>query len=101
MLDFQAVRRKETTMGELCGHLTVGDLRDLTNEMVDTILGLIADCTDADVVFVPSDPDAHDSFASNDNVVDLAWGLGHLVVHATASSEEAAFLSAELAPWPL
>ncbi len=75
---------------------------DLTNEMVDRMLGLIADSLDADVTFVPSDPNAHDTYASNLEDVDLAWTLGHVIVHATASAEEAAFLAAEVArgvPW--
>jgi hypothetical protein len=78
------------------------DLSKMTNEMIDRMLGLIADSTDADVTFVPSDPGAHDSFASNPEDVDLAWTLGHVIVHTTASAEEAAFLAAEVArgvPW--
>ena len=97
MLDFSAVRNKELTIAELVADLTVTDLRDLTNEMVDLQLGLIADCIDVDVVFEPSDPDAHDSYAADEADTDLAWNLGHLVVHVTASSEESAFLAAEMA----
>ncbi|MBL8055804.1 MAG: DinB family protein [Anaerolineales bacterium] len=97
MLDFSPVRRKELTMAELVQALTPADLRRLTDEMVDGMLGLIAEAVDADVVFVPLDPDAHDSAASEAEAVDLAWTLGHVVVHATASSEEAAWLAAELA----
>ena len=97
MLDFKAVRAKTKTYPELVAGLTVADLRDLTNEMIDHQLALIADCTDADVVFVPHDPDAHDAYAENPEEEDLAWTLGHLIVHVTASSEESAFLAAELA----
>ncbi|MEM7344312.1 MAG: DinB family protein [Chloroflexota bacterium] len=97
MLNFAAVRDKETTMGELCADLTINDLRDLTNEMTDTVLNLMTDCVDADVVFVPTDPDAHDAAADNPDDTDLAWTLGHLVVHTAASTEESSFLSAELA----
>ncbi len=97
MLNFEAVRNEEITYAELVADLTRDDLRDLSNEMVDTILDLVADCTDADVVFVPNDPDAHDPYAENPEDVTLAWTLGHVIVHATASSEESAFLAAELA----
>ncbi|MEM7112608.1 MAG: DinB family protein [Chloroflexota bacterium] len=97
MLDFQAYRDKKVTFQGLVDDKTVADLRDLNNEMVDKILELIANATDADVVFVPQDPDANDTFASNDGDVDLAWTLGHVVVHSTASSEEAAALAAEMA----
>ena len=97
MLNFKVVRDKEMTFHELIADLTRDDLRDLTNEMIDTILDLIADCTDADVAFEPQDPDAHDPFAAIPEDVELAWNLGHVIVHTTASSEEAAALAAELA----
>jgi hypothetical protein len=97
MLNFNAVRDKEITFAELIADLTHNDLRDLTNEMIDTILDMITDCVDADVFFEPLDPDAHDSFAARPEDVDLAWNLGHVIVHITASSEESAALAAELA----
>jgi hypothetical protein len=73
------------------------DLARLTNEMIDSMLGMIAGCTDADVVFVPDDPEAYDEYAENEADLELAWTLGHVIVHTTASAEEAAFLAAELA----
>ncbi|MBE2200788.1 MAG: DinB family protein [Anaerolinea sp.] len=97
MLNFTPVRNKEITITELAAGLTRNDLRQLTNEMVDTMLNLIRDCTDEDVVFVPYDPDAHDMYAAVAEDVNLAWTSGHLVVHVTASAEENAFLAAELA----
>ena len=97
MLSFQAVRDKEITFAELVTDLTRDDLCDLTNEMIDTLLGLIADCVDADVIFVPADPEAHDPYAATPEEVNLAWNLGHVVVHTTASAEEAAAIAAELA----
>ena len=65
MLNFEAVRNSEITFAELVAGLTRDDLLTLTNEMVDTMLGLIADCVDVDVTFVPMDPDADDPFAQN------------------------------------
>lgn len=97
MLNFQAVRDMEITFAELITDLRRDDLHDLTNEMVDTMLGLIADCVDADVIFEPFDPEAYDPFAATSEEVDLSWNLGHLVVHTTASAEEAAAVAAELA----
>ena len=97
MLDFAPVRAREKTVADLGGQLTIADLRALTNEMVDAELAIIADATDADVVFVPEDPIANDTFAADQSVVGLSWTLGHVVVHVTASSEEGAFLAAELA----
>lgn len=97
MLDLTPVRNKEITYAEFVADLTVADLRALTNEIIDYQLSLIAPCTDVDVVFVPEDPEAHDSYADDEADKDIAWTLGHLIVHVTASSEEGAALAAELA----
>ena len=97
MLDFQAVRDKQIKFSKLVADLTRDDLRDLTTEMVDTMLGLIADCGDADVTFEPDDPKADDPFAEKQEDVRLAWNLGHVIVHVTASAEESAALAAEMA----
>ncbi|MCB0038493.1 MAG: hypothetical protein KDE23_02375, partial [Caldilinea sp.] len=53
MLDFAAYRAKTVTYNDLVAGLGIDDLRALTNEMVDTMLDLIAGCTDADVTFHP------------------------------------------------
>lgn len=87
----------EITLAELVADLTPDDLRTLTNEMVDTMLALIADCTDEDVTFVPVDPAAYDPYASDESEQNLPWTLGHVIVHTTASAEEAAAIAAELA----
>lgn len=97
MLDFTRVRAKEITINDLTADLTVADLRRLTHEMIDHMQNAIKDSTDADVVFTPLDPQANDTFASKPEDVSIAWSLGHLIVHVTASAEEAAFLAAELA----
>jgi len=85
------------TLRELAAPLTLADLRGLTNEMVDEMLALIAPCADADVVFMPVDPEANDTFAADETEKDVAWTLGHVIVHTTASAEESAFLAAEMA----
>jgi alkanesulfonate monooxygenase SsuD/methylene tetrahydromethanopterin reductase-like flavin-dependent oxidoreductase (luciferase family) len=97
MLDFQSVRNKEITYEALFEDLRRDDLRDLTNEMVDRMLSLIAGCADADVTFEPVDPEADDPYAESPEDVTLAWNLGHVIVHFTASAEESAALAAELA----
>ena len=97
MLDFAPVWDKEKSYSALAADLTVADLRRFTNDLIDHQLGLIANCTDADIVFVPEDPEAHDAYAGSEADTDLAWNLGHLIVHVTASSEEEAALAAELA----
>lgn len=97
MLDFAPVRNKEKTLLQLVAGLKPSDLRALTNEMVDRQHELIRDATDADVTFVPVDPNANDTFAVNPDEVNLSWTLGHVIVHTTASSEEGAYMSVELA----
>jgi hypothetical protein len=97
MLDFAALTEKRISYAEMIAGLTPDDLADLTNEMVDAMLAEIEEATDADVIFVPHDPNADDPFAATDTEKDISWTLGHVVVHTTASSEEAAFLAAELA----
>lgn len=97
MLDFTPVRKKEMTMGQLVAGLDRDDLRRLTDEMVDTMLALIAECEDPDVVFVPVDAEADDPVAATAEEVHMPWTLGHVIVHTTASAEESAALAAELA----
>ena len=81
---------------ELARGLTKTDLRNLTNEMIDTMLSIVADATDEDVVFVPQDPEADDPFGIPEEK-NLVWTLGHVAVHTTASSEESAALTLTLA----
>ena len=97
MLDFDPVRNERTTLQELASDLSKQDLHELTIDMISYQLNLIKDCSDADVIFVPEDPEADDPFAERSEDVDLAWTLGHVIVHVTASSEEAAAIAAELA----
>lgn len=97
MLDFTPIRNKTITYGQLAATLTLADLRRFTQAMIDEQLRLIATCTDADVVFVPVDPQANDTYAADATEVNIAWTLGHVIVHTTASAEESAFLAAELA----
>jgi len=97
MLDFAGVRARRITMADLCAGLTAEDLCALTNEMIDTMQALIADCRDEDVTFQPVDPQADDPFAAEADEMNVAWTLGHVIVHATASAEESAFLAAEMA----
>jgi hypothetical protein len=57
ILDLAPVWKREVTLADLVAELTPDDLRELTNDMVDAMLELIADCTDEDVTFVPVDPE--------------------------------------------
>ncbi|HXM55041.1 MAG TPA: DinB family protein [Candidatus Dormibacteraeota bacterium] len=90
MIDFSPVRSKEKTLQDLAEGLTRDDLVRLANEMCDHFQELIATAEDADVPFVPDDPEANDTFAARPEDVGISWTLGHVIVHWTASSEEAA-----------
>ena len=96
MLDFAAMRDGSKTFAEIAGSLKKADLYTLTDEMIDTMEGIVADAVDRDVIFVPQDPNANDTFGIAEEAT-LAWTLGHVVVHATASSEESAALALTLA----
>jgi hypothetical protein len=97
MLDFSPVQRGEKTSQDLAAGLSREDLAKLTEEMCDLQLEAIREAVDEDVDLVPDDPDANDKFAARPEEVGLAWTLGHVVVHATASSEESAALALTLA----
>jgi hypothetical protein len=77
--------------------VSVSDLRRLTNELIDETRRLLRRCTDEDISFVPEDPYAFDPGATTDHEANMAWTLGHIIVHMTASSEEFAAVAAELA----
>jgi hypothetical protein len=96
LLDFTPVKNKTVTFSDLVRNLTVTDLRNLTNEMIDTMLSIVSDATDEDVVFIPQDPGADDPFGIPEEK-NLVWTLGHVAVHTTASSEESAALALTLA----
>jgi hypothetical protein len=73
------------------------DLQRLTNALIDEVKKMLRKCVDADVTFVPVDLMANDPAAASAEDEDIAWTLGHIIVHMTASSEESAMLAAELA----
>ena len=97
MINLAYLTERKVTFAKLVAELTPADLCVLTNQMIDRQLALIAGCDDAAVIFVPDDPQADDPYAAEPTEAKLAWTLGHVIVHVTASSEEKAFLAAELA----
>jgi hypothetical protein len=97
VIDFSPVHRGEKTSQDLASGLSREDLARLTEEMCDLQLEAISGAVDADVVLVPEDPEADDTFAASPEDVKLSWTLGHVVVHTTASSEESAALALVLA----
>lgn len=96
MLDFQPVREKKLTLQDLVRGLSKDDLRRELNEMYDEVSRLISDCNDAHVTFEPIDEKAQDPYAVEGEET-IAWNVGHLIVHLTASMEESAAIASELA----
>ena len=96
---FTAERNGVLHMSELIAawNPDLQELASVTNMYTDRFLALLEGLSDDDVTFVPDDPDAHDHAAADLSDVALAWTIAHIVVHATASSEESAAIAAELA----
>lgn len=82
---------------ELVAGQTADDLRALANALIDAQLSMIEGCAESDAVFEPLDEEADDPHAEDEGEVNMAWTLGHVIVHCCASAEESAFLAAELA----
>ncbi|GAC1647979.1 MAG: DinB family protein [Herpetosiphon sp.] len=96
MLDFKAVQDGRMTYAELAAGLQAKDLHGYTDESIDHLLSIISGATDADVVFEPQDPAANDTFGRPEDAT-MAWTLGHVIVHVTASAEEGGALASSLA----
>lgn len=97
MLDFSPIRERKQSLAEFAADIHKQDLYTSSNALLDRIDELIADATNADVVFQPVDPEAHDAAAASPDEEGIAWTLGHVIVHATAGSEEGAALALDLA----
>lgn len=101
-IDFSPVQNGEIKLIDFASRYTVAELKAATNASLDWITNVIKDMSDADITFNPVDPEANDPYAVAGEE-NIGWSLAHLVVHATASSEEWARYSAILAagiPYP-
>jgi hypothetical protein len=102
LIDFSPIDNGEISYLEFAQRFTRDDLRAATNTSINTILDIIKDMTDAQIVFMPHDPDANDPYAVAGEE-HIGWSLAHLVVHTTASGEEGAAHSSIIArgiPFP-
>jgi hypothetical protein len=91
LADLSTLQVQDTTVTA-----SLEDLRALTNEVIATALKLMSGCIDEDVTFIPKDPHAHDD-AAGEGEASIAWTLGHIIAHMTATSEERTAMAAELA----
>lgn len=98
MIDFSPMRDGDVSFIDYAAQAKLGpaELRALSDESIDHLLGLIDGLSDADIVFAPEDPEADDPFAVEGEET-IGWNFGHLIAHVTASSEEGAALSSLLA----
>lgn len=98
MIDFSPMRDGKTSYLEYAEqeNITAADLKQYSDESIDFLLSLTDGLNDADIVFNPEDPEAHDPFAV-EGEESIGWTFGHLIAHVTASSEEGAALSSLLA----
>lgn len=99
ILDFGPVQRRELRLAEYAEQQNIdrADLLQFSNEMIDTLLAILDDVEDDDILFVPYDPDADDPYAETPEELTIGWTLGHVIAHTTASSEECCAHAAELA----
>jgi hypothetical protein len=97
LIDFEPVRSGDLQLIDLAGGMGPAELAEASRTVDARLLELLAGAVDADVTFEPDDPGAEDTFADDPAETALAWTLGHVVAHVTASAEESAFLAAELA----
>lgn len=95
-IDFTPVNERTAKLMEWSKDFTLDDLRESANHSIDFMLDLIADLTDADVTFIPHDPEANDPYAPAE-LQNIGWSIGHLVLHVTASTEEYTSTAAVLA----
>ncbi len=88
--DFLGIMAGSASPSEAFSGVPVADLPRLTDEIYDAVTAIVGDASDAEVVFVPDDPNANDP-------PGVGWTIGHVVVHLTAGLEEAAALGSALA----
>lgn len=96
IVDFTSVDAETHKVIDIASHYSVDDLRAATNESVNRILGYLQGLTNEDVTFDPIDSLADDPLAV-EGEERIGWSLAHLIVHATASSEEGAAVASILA----
>lgn len=88
MIDYSPIFSGQRTVADLANDVTLDDLKATTDAQIDEMLGLIRDLSDEQIVAIASDPQAEGG---------IGWNVGHVVAHATASSEENAAVSSVLA----
>jgi hypothetical protein len=97
LIDFQPVFDKEKNLIDLANEYSQADLGAALNSYVDFTLQIINGVGDEQATYIPFDPDADDPHATTEADRHIGWSLVHLVMHVTATVEEAAAFSSILA----
>jgi hypothetical protein len=97
LIDFQPVFSREKSLHDLANEYSHSDLCSALNSYVEHTIQVIQNVGDEQAAFVPPDPGADDPYAVNEEERHMGWSLIHLVMHVTASAEEAAAFSSILA----
>src|SRR5258708_8940896 len=97
IINSQPVYNKEKTLGDLASQYSNADLHAALNSYVDFTIQIINSVSDEQALYIPPDPDANDPYATTEAEHHVGWSLVHLVMHVTASAEEAAAFSSILA----
>jgi hypothetical protein len=95
-IDFSPVKSRTVKLVEFAAGFSQADLRAATQTSIESILALLREASDAEIAFIPNDPEAHDPHAIPGEET-LGWSLGHLVAHVTATAEEGAAFGSLLA----
>lgn len=90
VLNFEAFRLGKASYADVTRAVTHTDLYKATEEFFDTIDSIVTGVTDMGATFVPHDPDLKDAN-------EEAYTLGHVIVHLTATLEEASSIGSVLA----
>lgn len=89
-VDFEAIRAGKTTYAEQVKGITYKDLYNLTDQLFQKINTLTTGLDDKSTTFIPDDPEASEGDGKG-------WNIAHILVHLTASLEEAAATAVTLA----
>jgi len=96
VIDFSPVWDGDKHYIDLAANLSIDNLRDATDQSINTLSAFLDGLTDEDITFDPEDPEANDPYAAPGEE-NIGWNLAHLIAHVTASSEEGAAFSSLLA----
>ncbi len=94
MLEQDEIKAKDVVEQQ---NVTFDLLRREVNRLYDQVHDVLDGLSDAEISFIPEDPDAYDPGAATEEEKTMGWCLGHLVAHITATNEENALFTSLLA----